>query len=63
MQSHSLVSCGLSADYDRHAELLETKKAAAPAYAGRSVEPAAAVAAPVRAVPRTNSRKRAARER
>jgi hypothetical protein len=47
----------------RHAELLEANKAAAPAYAARSVELAAAVAVPVWAVPRTNSRKRAARQR
>jgi hypothetical protein len=60
-QIHSLVSCGLSEDYDRHAELLVAKNAAATAYAGRSLEAVAAVIAPVKAVPRTNSRKRAAR--
>ena len=57
MQSHSLVSCGLSPDYDRHAELLEAKRTPAPSYAALSVEGAMAVAT-VSAVPRTATRRR-----
>jgi hypothetical protein len=57
MQSHSLVSCGLSPDYDRHADLLEAKRTPAPSYAALSVEGAMAVAT-VSAVPRTATRRR-----
>lgn len=55
-QSHSLVSCGLSADYDRHAELLSARRAPAPAYGARSLEAVAVAATPVKAVPRSRTR-------
>jgi hypothetical protein len=65
---HSLVECGLAADYDRHAELIAARQQQA-SYA-RSLaasepsEPVGeAVATLVRAVPRTTSRKRTKRAR
>lgn len=63
MQSHTLVSCGLSADYDRHAELLEMRRATAQALGVRSLEGVAVVAAPVKSVARGTGRKRATRRR
>lgn len=58
LQAHSLVNCGLSADYDRHAEIVAAKGVTT-GYGARTV--AAAVATSVRAVPRPSDRKRTAR--